>query len=102
MKHLIIAAIVCLGLVAQSSLVTLDHQTGGGQAIASTGSSPEGNSQQLNSQEMGTTVGGDVFTSCLSYVDDDGDTHYVCCVDLWIITICAGVNWSAIERVLPF
>ena len=102
MKHLIIAAIVFVGLVAQSSVVNIDHQTGVGQALAATGSSPESNSYQLNTQEMRTTVGGETSTSCWQYIDDDGDTHYVCCVDLWIITICAGVNWSAIERVLPF
>ena len=102
MKHLIIAAIVCLGLLAQSSTVTIDHPTGGGQAIAATGASPEGNAQQLNAQEMRATVGGENLTGCWSYKDEAGDTHGICCVDLWIITVCAGVNWSAFERLLDF
>jgi hypothetical protein len=102
MKHLIIAAIVCLGLLAQSSPVTIDHQTGGGQAVAAIGSSPEGNAQQLNAREMRATVGGDNVSGCWKFTDELGDVHGICCLDLWIITVCAGVNWSAFERLLDF
>lgn len=102
MKHLIIAAIVCLGLVAQSSVVAVDQPLDNGLAISAIGSSPTNGSQQLTAQEMKTTVGGENSSGCWDYTDIDGDRHIVCCVDLWIITICAGVNVSAIERALPF
>ncbi len=101
MKHLIITAIVCLGLVAQSSVVSIDQQPDNGRAIAVTGTL-DGGPQPLGAQEMRATVGGDNLSGCWSYKDDAGDTHGVCCVDLWIITVCAGVNWSAIERLLDF
>jgi hypothetical protein len=102
MKQLIIAAIVSLGLVAQSSSVSIDQQTGNGQAKVAVGSSPVDGSQQLGPREMSATVGGENLSGCWSYKDEFGDTHGICCVDLWVITVCAGVNWSAIERILPF
>ncbi|HCA78502.1 MAG TPA: hypothetical protein DEP53_02080 [Bacteroidetes bacterium] len=102
MKHLIITAIVCLGLVAQSSVVAVDQQADNGQAVAAIGSSPAAGSQQLTAQEMSMTIGGDNLTGCWGYTDEEGDYHYVCCVDLWIITICGGVNLSAFERLLNF
>ena len=102
MKHLIIAAFVFLGLIAQSSIVSVDQQLDNGQAISAIGSNHTDGSQQLTAQEMRTTVGGESLSGCWEYTDLDGDKHLVCCIDLWIITLCAGVNVSAIERALPF
>jgi hypothetical protein len=100
MKHLIIAAIVCFGLIVRPSGVAIDRPLDNGSVITTAGSVAEGGAQQLSNQEMRTTVGGDNLTGCWTYVDESGDVHGVCCVDLWIITICGGVNWSAIERLL--
>jgi hypothetical protein len=103
MKHLIITATVCLGLVVQSAGpgVNPAPQTNNGQSIASTLMSAQSNSQQLSATEMETLVGGDA-SGCWEYVDENNDRHGICCVDLWIITVCVGVNLSAIERLLTF
>lgn len=100
MKHLIIAAIVCVGLVAESSTVSIDQQQDNGQAIAVIGSSPGHSPQQLSTQEMKTTIGGDNISGCWLYKDEVGDVHGICCLDLWILTICVGVNVSEIQRIL--
>lgn len=102
MKHLIIAAIVCVGLVAQSSVVSIDQQQDNELAIAVIGSSPGDSPQQLSADQMRTTIGGDNLSGCWSYKDEAGDVHGICCLDLWIITICVGVNVSEIERILDF
>jgi hypothetical protein len=100
MKHLIIAAIVCFGLIVQPSGVAIDRPLDNGPAITTTGSVASGGTQELSNQEMKTTVGGDNLTGCWDYTAPDGDKHTICCLDLWIFTVCFGVNWSAIERAL--
>jgi len=102
MKHFIIAAIVSLGLVAQSSDMSMNRHADNGQVVVATKAGFEGGLQQLNSQEMSATIGGENITGCWSYKDSNGDTHGICCVDLWIITVCVGVNWSEVERILDF
>ena len=103
MKHLIITAITCVALVGHSAGVAISstQPTNGGQFIASTPTNTQINSQQLSAREMETAVGGDI-TGCWSYVDGNGDEHGICCADLWLFTICFGVNLSAIERLLDF
>ena len=100
MKHLIIAAIVSLGLIAESSEVSIDRQTNQEQSIAAIASSPQSDAQQLSTQEMTAAVGGENITGCWEYIDIDGDKHAVCCVDLWIFSVCFGVNVSAVERLI--
>jgi hypothetical protein len=102
MKHLIITAIVLVGLVAQSSVVSIDQQTSNNQVLAAAGPSPVSASQQLSAQEMQAAVGGENLSGCYSYSDLAGDNHFVCCLDLWFITICGGINVSAFERLLSF
>ncbi len=101
MKHLITTAIVSLGLVAQSGMVSIDQQMNTGQAIAAVGSSPGDGSKQLSAEEAATLIGGN-GTGCIAYLDENLDTRVLCCLDLWIFSICFGVNVSAIERFLPF
>jgi hypothetical protein len=100
MKHLIIAATVSLGLIAQSSEVSIDRQTNQEQSIAAIASNPQSDLQQLSAQEMTATIGGENITGCWEYIDIDGDKHAVCCVDLWIFSVCFGVNVSAVERLI--
>lgn len=99
MKHLIITAIVSLGLVAQSGMVSIDQQMNTGQPMVAIGPSPSG-SQQLSGQEMSAAVGGENLTGCWGYIDALGDKHGICCVDLWLFKICVDVNASELERLL--
>lgn len=57
--------------------------------------------QVLNSAEMNTTVGNGL-TGCYQTKATNGDVYLTCCLDLWIFAICVAVNWTAVERVIPF
>ena len=100
MKHLIITAIVSLGLVAQSGIVSVDQQANTGQAIAAVGSGAGGGSQQLSAQETRSAIGGENLTGCWGYLDLLGDMHEICCLDVWIFKICIDLNVSAAERLI--
>ena len=100
MKHLIITAIVSLGLVAQSGTVSIEQQTHNGQAVAVVGSSPGDGSQQLSAQETRNAIGGENLTGCWAYMDAEGDIRGICCLDLWIIRICVDVNLSELKEFL--
>jgi hypothetical protein len=57
--------------------------------------------QVLNNVEMKNAVGAGL-TGCFQTKAQNGDVYVTCCLDLWIFAICVGVNWSALERILPF
>jgi len=76
-----------------------------GQALVADNGITIGNSQQTGPQalkgaEMNTKVGGDQLSGCYQLKAENGDTYGTCCVDLWLFTVCVGVNWSAVERLL--
>ena len=57
--------------------------------------------QALNKAEMQSAVGAGL-TGCYQTKDASGDVYVTCCLDLWIFAICVAVNWSAVERAIPF
>ena len=103
MKHVMITAILSLGIVAQSSLVSVDQikPLDTGRAIETLALTSQAGPQQLTVKEAEVAVGGEA-TGCWTYLDEKGDTHGICCANLWIFSICVAVNVSAIERIIPF
>jgi hypothetical protein len=57
--------------------------------------------QVLSSAEMTSTVGAGI-TGCYETKAANGDTYVTCCLDVWIFAICMAVNWSAVQRLIPF
>ena len=57
--------------------------------------------QVLESAEMNSAIGGGL-SGCFQQKAENGDVYGTCCVDLWIFAVCISVNWSAIERAIPF
>jgi hypothetical protein len=57
--------------------------------------------QVLNGAEMNATIGGEM-SGCFQQIAASGDVFGTCCLDLWIFSICVSVNFSAIERAIPF
>ncbi len=57
--------------------------------------------QLLTGAEMNTVVGNGL-TGCYQTKAQNGDVYVTCCLDLWIFAICVAVNWSALERIIPF
>lgn len=78
--------------------------------IASTGAIPDNSvtisaTQQmiphvLNTAEMNASVGNGL-TGCYQTKAENGDVYVTCCLDLWIFAVCVGVNYSAIQRIIP-
>lgn len=103
MKRIMIVAALFLLVTTQTALISVDcdKPTDDGRATGALTTDSRDAARQLGVDETKVLVGGDV-SGCWTYVDEAGDTHGVCCLDLWIITLCAGVNVSAIERALPF
>jgi|GEM_PF-1285105 hypothetical protein len=98
MKHLIIAAIVLISVGVQpTSAPTLEPQSMQNEQILKVSPIDEAN-QALSAPEMATIVGGDNLTGCWDYVDATGDLHIICCLDLWIFSICVDTNVGQIER----
>ena len=96
MKHLFFAATL-LAIAVQPAASPLDQPTvGATEQIAAVGASPS--SEQLSIQEMTSAVGGENLTGCWQYADLGGDDHAICCLDLWLFSICVDVNLSAVGR----
>ncbi len=101
MKTTIITTLLAVGMLLRPQPMpiadngaTLENQV----AISATQQTAP---QVLKTAEMNTAVGSGL-TGCFQQVAANGDVYGICCVDLWIFAICVSVNWSAIERLIPF
>lgn len=98
MKHLIIAAIILVGVGIQPTAATLpSFQPIQNEQIRAALPQSQSN-QALSTTEMATTVGGDNLTGCSAYIDPTGDLHYMCCLDLWIFSLCFDANIGRVGR----
>ncbi|HTY39251.1 MAG TPA: hypothetical protein VMH23_19200 [Bacteroidota bacterium] len=55
----------------------------------------------LSAADMSNAIGNGL-SGCTESKAANGDTYVTCCLDLWIFAICVAVNWSALERIIPF
>lgn len=99
MKRLIVAVIFSFGVVTGPSVVPVDRyqirESGKSEESSVPGSGT--NYRQLNAGETAKIAGGGIEW-CWTFYGDDADTYLICCADIWVMTICVGVNVSAWGR----
>ncbi len=97
MKATIITMMLAVGLLVRPQpLLTADA---GAASIDGTSviNAQQPEATMLSTAEMSAAVGGDTG-GCYQTKAANGDVYQTCCLDLWIFSICVGVNWSAVER----
>jgi hypothetical protein len=103
MKTFIIATLLVVGVSLRPQMApTADNMRIHSQATSIGASNQiQAAVRVLNNPEMETARGGSLF-ECNQIQYANGDIYVSCCVNLWLIRLCVEVNWSEIQRVLPF
>ena len=99
MKSLIIIALLAVGVLLQPPAGQASNTMNVKPATAMVQEQAAG--KILSTSQMIQAQGAGVL-ECHEEVSADGDTYFSCCVNLWLFRLCFEVNWSAIERMLPF
>ncbi|MCX6145353.1 MAG: hypothetical protein NTZ35_19275 [Ignavibacteriales bacterium] len=103
MKTFIVATLIVVGIsLRPQTLPTLSDKQAHGQ-ITTIGATNQYQAvaRVLDDLEMKAAHGSGLF-QCTTVLDASGDIYQSCCVNLWLFRLCAEVNWSAIQRLLPF
>jgi|WetSurMetagenome_2_1015567.scaffolds.fasta_scaffold320652_2 hypothetical protein len=101
MKTSIVAALLAVGLLLRPQPTPITDNGAATNGPVSIVAAQPATPQILNTAEMQTAIGAGL-TGCFQQVAANGDVYGTCCIDLWIFAVCVSVNWSAIERAIPF
>jgi hypothetical protein len=98
MKTTIITMILAVGILLRPQPKSTPDQALIADNATVAGTMQHSGPQLLKTSEMNAAVGGDQLTGCYLTKAENGDTYATCCLDLWIFSVCLGVNWSALDR----
>jgi hypothetical protein len=103
MKTFILAAVLSVGVLLRPEMapVTSDSQPGNQTPPIGAISQAQPTASSLGAMEMSRLQGGGIV-ECHQSQDVGGDVYVSCCINLWLVRLCAEVNWSAVERIWPF
>jgi hypothetical protein len=101
MKTLIIATILFVGMLLRPQTVPVGSNGEDISVVTSSGVVSANNAtiEALRVDEMESARGAGIF-ECAGWVDQNGDKHGMCCLNLWLFRLCAEVNISDIERLV--
>ncbi len=101
MKTTIITTLLAVGMLLRPQPMPIAGYGAIADNPAAISATQQTTPQVLTSAEMNTVVGNGL-TGCYQTKAENGDVYVTCCLDLWIFAICVAVNWSALERIIPF
>ena len=103
MKTFIIVTILSVGVLLRPEMApaTGDIQIHNQIAPVGTTYQTQPLAKALADTEMMGAQGG-AIAECHEEKAASGDLYVSCCANFWLFRLCFEVNWSAIERLLPF
>jgi hypothetical protein len=101
MKTFIIATMLTAGVLLQPQTATVGRcgQIDNKATISANNTLYNTASTVLEKAEMQSLQGAGIL-DCYGWVDENGDRHGMCCVNLWLFRLCGDVNVSAVDRLL--
>jgi len=101
MKTTIITTLLAVGMLLRPQPMPTTNNLVIPDNLMAIGVTQQATPQVLKTVEMNSAVGSGL-SGCFQQKAENGDVYGTCCVDLWIFAVCISVNWSAIERAIPF
>jgi hypothetical protein len=99
MKTIIITTLLSVGVFLRPELAPKgsDAQVDDGTKVATSAVAPSTAPRILEEGETSSMRGGGIG-ECYSYYDANFDEHGICCLSLWLFSLCVDVNVSEIGR----
>ena len=94
MKTSIVTALLVVGVLLQAAVVPTINSS----LIGTAASQHQATTQATNTVDMNNAVGASLL-GCYAFVGQDGNTYGMCCLDLWLFSICFAVNLSALASI---
>jgi hypothetical protein len=101
MKTTIITTLLAVGMLLRPQPITVADNAAIPDNPRSISTTQQTTPQVLNTAEMNAAHGSGI-SGCYQSKAENGDVYVTCCLDLWIFAVCVAVNWSAVERIIPF
>ena len=99
MKTFIIATLLTAGVLVRPGMAPVVDNTQTGDAAVMVAHQSQTASQPLDKTELMAVVGG--VLSCSGEIDKNGTSvYYTCCINLWLIKICASIYLGEIPAPL--
>jgi hypothetical protein len=101
MKTIILSSLLAVGMLLRPQPMPIANTVAAPDNSVAISATQQATPQVLKTGEMNTAVGNGI-AGCYQSRDASGDVYVTCCVDLWLFAVCVGVNWSAVQRLIPF